>query len=125
VAFFGALRHDVRGVSLVANGGLRINQDPDIPLPPPGPGRPPAQLEGETSVQIGGALLFPMTTRLAGVVEASFETERIDRAGSDFRLTLGGDYRRSEGFAGRVGLVAGNGDGAPDVEVIVSGVFLF
>jgi hypothetical protein len=120
VAFFGGLRHSFGAVSLVANAGLRINQDPD---PLPAPGQPP--FEGETSIQLGGGLLFAMTERLSGIIETSFETERINGAGSDFRVTVGGDFRQAESFAFRVGVAGGGGDGAPDVEIITSGVFYF
>ncbi len=119
VGFFGGMRRDFGAVSLVGNVGLRINQDPD--LDPSGG----VSLEGETSVQLGGAFLFAMSRRLVGSVEASYETERIDGAGSDFRVTLGGDYRWPESYALRIALVGGTGDSAPEVEVIASGVFFF
>jgi hypothetical protein len=117
VGFFAGLRRDFSALSLVANAGLRINQDPDAP--------PPQQPEGEMSVQLGGAALFPLTAKLAGLLEATFETERIDGAGSDLRLTLGADYRRDESFSARLGAAAGSGDAAPDLELIASAVFLF
>lgn len=115
VAFFGGLRHDFKEMSLVANAGFRMNQDPDTP----------AQLDGEISVQLGGAALFPLTQKFVGIVEATYETERIDGIGSDFRLTLGGDYGFGESFKARFGVGLGNGGSAPDYELIGSAVFLF
>lgn len=120
VAFFGGLRHDFDSMSLVGNAALRINQDPDTNLPP-GVAGP----EGETSVQLGGGLIFAITQRFSGVAEISYETERIDHAGSDFRVTLGGDYRPSESVAYRGALATGSGDSAPDFELIASAVFYF
>jgi len=120
VAFFGGVRHAFGAVSLVGSAGLRINQDPETNLPP-GPGAP----EGETSVQLGGGFLFAVTQRLTGIIETSFETERIDQAGSDFRVTVGGDFRRDESLSLRFGVGGGSGDGAPELELIASGIFLF
>jgi hypothetical protein len=118
VAFFGSVRHDFHALTLVGNAGLRINQDPDFP-------RPPNEREGETSIQLGGAALFPLTIRVSGVIEASFETKRFNDAGSDFRVTLGANYRRNEGFSARFAGAGGNGASAPDLELIASAVFLF
>jgi hypothetical protein len=117
VAFFLGYRRDFKGISFVANGGFRITQDPDT--------NPPGLLEGESSVQLGGAALFAFTSKTAGVVEASYETERINGAGSDFRLTIGGEHRHTDSFMSRVGLAWGSGNSAPDFELIVSGVYLF
>lgn len=139
VSFFGGMRRDFGAVSLVGSVGLRINQDPDLDVSAMDPNdlddlsdqypwldlRPGASLEGETSVQLGGAFLFALTQRLVGVVEASYETERIDGAGSDFRLTLGGDYRWPESFALRIAVAGGTGASAPEAEVIASGVLFF
>jgi len=117
VAFFSGVRHDFGAISLVGNAGFRITQDPDT--------TPPGLLEGESSVQLGGAALFAMTSKLAGVVELSYETERINGTGSDLRLTLGAEHRYSESFMSRGALVWGRGDGAPRFELILAGVFLF
>jgi len=117
VGFFAALRRDFGKMTFVANTGLRITQDPDT--------APPGALEGEMSVQLGGAALFPLTSKLAGIVEASYETERINGAGTDFRLTVGAEHRYGESFMSRAGLVWGWGRGAPNFQLIVSGVFLF
>ena len=117
VAFFAGYRRDFRRISLVANGGFRITQDPDT--------TPPGLLEGESSIQLGGAALFAVTSKTAGVVEASYETERINGAGQDFRLTLGGEHRYNETFMTRIGLAWGSGGSAPDFELIASGVYLF
>jgi hypothetical protein len=120
VAFFGGVRHDFGRSSLVASFGLRINQDPEPDLDPNVPG-----LEGETSISLGGGYLLALTSNLVGVIEASYETERIDRSGSDFRLTLGADYRRGKSFGIRGAVVGGLGDFAPDLEIVASGVFYF
>ena len=105
----------------MANGGLRINQDPDFSTGPVGA----STLEGETSVQAGGAFIFTLTQKLSGIVEAAFETERIDASGSDLRWTLGGEYRYNESFRARLGAGVGTGGSASDFELIASAVLLF
>lgn len=117
VAFFVGFRRDFEAISFVADGGFRINQDPDVSSS--------SLMEGESSIQLGGAALFPLSSKHVAVVEASYETERINHAGSDFRLTVGGEQRHNDSFMSRIGLVWGSGRGAPDFELIVSGVFLF
>jgi hypothetical protein len=128
VGFFGGLRHDFGAVSLVGNAGLRVNQDPDVEdkdvLRQIGL-EDRSEAEGETSIQLGGALLFAMTARASGLLELSYETERVDGMGADFRITVGGDYRVSEVVGLRVGVAGGAGDSAPDFEVIASGILLF
>lgn len=124
VAFFGAFRRDFGAVSLVGSVGLRINQDPEIEADPNAPGRSP-ELEGETSVQAGAGILFALTRNLVGVLEFAYETERFDSLGSDFRITLGAEYRRRETFGIRGAVAGGSGDWAPDTEVIGSAVFYF
>jgi len=120
VAFFGGLRHDFGAWSLVGNAALRINQDPDLNLPA-GVAGP----EGETSVQLGGGLIVAMTQHFSGIAELSYETERIDHAGSDFRVTLGAEYRKNESFAYRGAVATGSGDSAPDFQLIASAVLYF
>lgn len=116
VEFFGGLRHDFDRMSIVGNAGLRINQDPTIRG---------LQLEGETSLLLGGGFLWTIMQNLVGVAEATFETERINNAGSDFRLTFGADYTVDEGFHTRGAIAVGSGDSAPNFELIGSAVFLF
>ena len=129
VAFFGGLRHDFGRLSLVANAGFRVNQDPQPDAAIPGrPARGSAgwqEPEGELSLQAGGGLLFAMTEKLSGVVEVSYETERVDGIGSDFRLTLGAEYRAAESFGMRFGAAWGVGDMAPNYEAIGSAVLFF
>jgi len=124
VAFFGGVRHDFKSLTFVASGGFRINQDPE-----PGavvPGLPASAVpEGELSLQLGVGLIVPFTPKLSGVAETSFETERIDGAGSDFRVTLGSEYRAGESFGMRFAAAGGIGDAAPNFEAIGSVVLFF
>ena len=128
VGFFAGLRHDFGAVSLVANAGLRVNQDPDVKekevLEAIGlTGQ--SEAEGDPSLQVGGALLFAMTSRLSGVIETTYETERIDGLGTDFRVTIGCDYRTRETAGFRIGVTGGTGDAAPNFEAIGSLYLLF
>lgn len=128
VGFFGGIRHDFGAVSLVGNAGMRINQDPDVTdrdtLAAFGlsRGRRPT---GKTSLQLGGALLFAMTRQVSGVLEATYESERIDGMGSDLRITAGADYRFAEGVGFRPGVAIGSGGSAPHFEAIGSFYALF
>ncbi len=115
VELFAAWRADLEAVSIVANAGVRFNGDPDPPLPPT-----------DDSILLGGALLLPATPGLTFAIEATYETERFEGAGSDARLTLGAQARGRGGRGGLRGAIAFPlSDGAPDYEVIVGGFLTY
>ena len=97
-------------MSLTANGGVRINGDP-----PAG--------SGDDSVLFGGGILLPTSPNITFVIEGTFESERIEGADNDARLTVGFQsiWRSGRGgFRGAVGLPLS--DSAPDYEILF-GVF--
>jgi hypothetical protein len=110
---FGAWRADLEAVSIVANAALRLNGNPDPPIPPT-----------DNSILIGGALLLPASARLTFVIETTYESRRFEGASSDARLTLGIQTRGEKGRGGLRGAIAVPlSDGAPDYQVI-AGAYL-
>ncbi|MFQ5877112.1 MAG: hypothetical protein ACE5JH_05405 [Acidobacteriota bacterium] len=113
VEVFIAYRGTLPGVILVANAGVRFNGDPEPPL-----------RSTDDSLLLGGAVLLPATRRLTFIVEATYETERIEGTDDDGRLTVGAQVlgrKLRGGF--RVGVGAPLTDGAPDAEII-AGAFI-
>ena len=100
-------------MSITANAGFRFNGDPDAPLP-----------HTNDTLLFGGGVLLPASPRLTIVIEGSYETNRIEGAADDGRLTLGVQSRGRRGRGGLRGAVAiPLKDGAPDSELI-AGAFL-
>ncbi|HEV8120511.1 MAG TPA: hypothetical protein VGQ67_05925 [Candidatus Polarisedimenticolia bacterium] len=75
---FGSCRADLSAVTLTGNLGARYNGSPDPPFP-----------DSRASVLAGAGLIFPAGRRMSVVLEASWESERLDGAKNDARLTLG------------------------------------
>jgi len=117
VEFFGGIRKDLTHVSLAANAGFRINQDPDI--------EDLSGVEGKNSILLGGALLFPATQNLVLTAEYALETERFEGLKNDSRLLGGFEYRDGEDLMWRGAIGGGLSDGAPDFELLASVVWLF
>lgn len=112
---FFACRADLQAVTLAGNLGARYNGDPDPPLP-----------AANASILAGGALLLPVGVRTTFLIEATYESERLNGAGSDARLTLGYQgvaERPGFGFRGGVGLPLS--ENAPDYEVLFGAVYLY
>lgn len=112
---FYACRADLQSVTLAGNLGARYNGDPDPPLPP-----------ANASVLAGGALLLPVGAQITFLIEATYESERLDGAGSDARLTFGFQgVAESPGFGFRGGVGLPLSEGAPDYEVLFGAVYLY
>jgi hypothetical protein len=112
---FGACRADLKAASATANAGLRYNGSTDAPLP-----------DARASVLFGGGLLISAGARITIVLEATYESERLDRVGSDGRLTLGMQWSPPApglGFRGAVVLPLSNA--APDSQVLFGAVWLY
>jgi hypothetical protein len=112
---FAACRADLQAVSVTGNVGLRYNGNPDAPLP-----------DSEGSLLAGGGLLMPAGARMTFVIEATYESQRLDGAGADARLTLGMQgVARAPGFGFRGALALPLSDGAPDFQVFFGAVYLY
>jgi hypothetical protein len=115
VEAFGACRADLKAASAIANAGVRYNGSTDAPLP-----------DAQASVLLGGGLVIPTGARTTVVIEATYESERLDGAGSDARLTLGMQWSPPApglGFRGAVGLPLS--DAAPDSQILFGAVWLY
>ncbi len=112
---FGACRADLKAASATANAGVRYNGSTDAPLP-----------DSQASVLLGGGLLIPTGPRATVVIEATYESERLDGAGSDARLTLGMQWSPPApglGFRGAVALPLTSA--APDSQIFFGAVWLY
>jgi hypothetical protein len=112
---FAACRADLPAVSVTGNVGLRYNGNPDDPLP-----------SSDASVLAGAGLLLPAGAKMTFVIEATYESQRLDGAGSDARLTLGWQgVARAPGFGFRGALALPLSDGAPDFQLFFGAVYLY
>jgi hypothetical protein len=112
---FVGCRADLAAVSLVGNAGVRYNGNPDPPLP-----------DSAASLLAGGALIMPTGARSTFVIEATYETERLDGAGTDARLTLGYQgVARPPGFGFRGAVAIPLTDAAPDWQALFGLVYMY
>lgn len=115
VEAFGACRADLKAASATANAGVRYNGSTDAPLP-----------DARASVLLGGGLLIPTGPRATFVIEATYESERLDGAGSDARLTLGMQWSPpAPGLGFRGAVVLPLSDAAPDSQILFGAVWLY
>ena len=112
---FAACRADLQAVTVTGNVGLRYNGNPEAPLP-----------DSQASVLAGGGLLLPVGASITCVIEASYESQRLDGAGADARLTLGMQgVARAPGFGFRGALALPLSNGAPDFQIFFGAVYLY
>lgn len=113
VEIFTAYRANLQAVTLVFNGGIRLNGDP--------PG-----VDIENSILFGGGILLPATQRLTFILEGSWETERVEGADEDGRLTTGMQLMGRDGRGGfRAAVALPLTDAAPDYEVLAGALFTY
>ena len=102
-------------MTLAGSLGARYNGDPDPPLP-----------DANASLQAGGALIIPAGASTTFVIEATWETERLDGAGTDARLTLGCSGAGPEkGFGIRAAVALPLTDQAPDYQILFGAAWLY
>jgi hypothetical protein len=71
-------------------------------------------------------LLIPTGPRATVVIEATYESERLDGAGSDARLTLGMQWSPpAPGLGFRGAVVLPLSDAAPDSQILFGAVWLY
>jgi hypothetical protein len=115
VEFFAACRADTRGATFAGSLGGRYNGQPDPPLP-----------DSEVSILAGGAVIFPFGNEISLVVEATWESERLDGLGNDARLTLGlQGVATRPGFGFRGAFAFPLTDATPDYQILFGAVYLF
>lgn len=113
---FGAVRHDFGGMILVANAGVRFNEDGQVG------GR---ELDGQTSASVAGGVVFPISPAFSLLGEALFETERFEETDTDARILGGINWRPSRSGVVRGAIGLGLTDYAPDVHVMAGYAFTF
>ncbi|MEE9218718.1 MAG: hypothetical protein V3U98_06590 [Acidobacteriota bacterium] len=106
-AFVG-LRKDYDHVHLIGHGGVRFNKDPDVP----------GNINGRTSILLGGGVIIAMSPRLFNSWELTFESKRFKGGDSMTMLTPGLMWRMGDRGLIRAGIGIGLTDGAPDFEAI-------
>jgi hypothetical protein len=107
---FGAVRKDLGHVTLIGNGGLRINQDPDVE----------GEIDGEMSILLGGGMIIGLTSRVYNSWEITYESKRYEGGAGDSRLTPGIMWRVGNRGLVRGAIGIGLSDGAPDFDGIFS-----
>jgi len=121
---FTGFRWYFDSVVLVANAGLRLNQDADVHLANGGFPDGPEGSEGKVSGRLGAGFIFLLTERWDFSAEFAYESARYEGLDSDLRLTVGGAYRLGKAIF-RGALTAGLSDGAPDIAFIGAAAFRF
>lgn len=114
--FFGSVAHRGPRFVLAGQAGIRFNGDGTFRQ---------VDYDGDTSLLLGGGILFPVTDVFTVIGELRYESSRVERGDDDFRV-LGGVHWRTTGTAvvrGAVG--AGLTDGAPDFQVLLSYAWTF
>src|SRR5882724_2001238 len=112
---FGAFRADLDAVTLVADIGARDNGDPGSSLP-----------EAKNSLLAGGGILLPASPRCTLSIEATWESTRVEGAGSDARLTVGVQTfgpARHGGLRGAVAVPLSKD--APDLGIILGAFYTY
>jgi len=126
---FTGFRWYFDSVVLVANAGLRLNQDSDVILtnggfPVPSSVAGPGGSEGKVSGRLGAGFIFLLTERWDFSAEFAYESARYESLDSDLRLTVGGAYRLGKAIF-RGAFTAGLSDGAPDFAFVGAAAFRF
>ncbi|HYV18924.1 MAG TPA: hypothetical protein VFC25_07835 [Verrucomicrobiae bacterium] len=113
--FFAACRADTHAATFTGNIGGRYNGQPDAPLP-----------DSEVSILAGGAVIFPFGNEWSAVIEATWESERLDGVGNDARLTFGlQGVATRPGFGFRGAFAIPLTDATPDYQVLFGAVYIF
>jgi hypothetical protein len=109
-AGFASVRHRLTRMTISGNVGARVNGDGQI--------LGGQDLDGTTSLFLGGGLLVPLSGELSLVAEARIESERFEDTDEDGRVLGGINWRLFEGGTLRGAVAAGLTDGAPDFQIL-------
>jgi len=113
LTLFGSLRYTLPKWTLVAQAGVRFNDDGQIGG---------EELDGKTSSGFGVGVLVPISKSFTFVGETRFESERFKSdgfsTGNDFRLLGGVNWHGLGRGMFRGALAFGLDDIAPDVQII-------
>ncbi len=120
-AVFASVRKNLAEAYVTGHFGFRKNNDARVG----GDLGPVIDLDGKTSIFLGGGVMFPLSDRFALSGELTVETERYEDSDSAVALTAGAYWFAGRGFSLRGGIGLGLDDGAPDVEVIFGAAWTF
>jgi hypothetical protein len=113
--FFTACRADTRAATFAGSVGARYNGQPDAPLP-----------DAEISFLAGGAIILPTGNEVSVIIEATWESERLDGLGNDARLTIGlQGVATRPGFGFRGAFALPLTDATPDYQILFGAVYLY
>ena len=123
LAGFGSMRYRTDRIIFSGVAGFRANGDGQVFGGEDAPDG--FETQGKTSVLLSGGVLFPVSDVLTITGEAYFESERVERADSDFRLAAGINWRPFNRGMVRGMIAVGLSDGAPDAQLLASYAYTF
>ena len=116
IGVFGSVRKNLEQAYITGYFGIRANSDAKL-----GPRGTPLEvnLDGDTSIFLGGGVMFPLNDRFSLSGELQVETERYKGSSSFIDLTVGAFWYVTKKTTLRGGLAFGLEDAAPDFELTV------
>ena len=114
---FGCMRYTAKRFTLSGKLGLRLNEDASI--------LGSEDIDGETSVSVGGGVIWPWTERVSFIGELNFEDGRFEGADSDTRFLAGLNWHTGGRGILRGAVALGLTDGAPDFQALVGYAYMF
>jgi len=114
---FGAVRHRLPRAIVNAHAGVRLNGDAEFLGGP--------EINGKSSLILGGGMIHPLSDRVTVVGEFKFESKRFDGGDSDTRILGGINWRPSNRGMIRGALSIGLTDGSPDFQLFGGYAFFF
>ncbi len=119
--FFAAGRFNASPqLAVVAHCGLRKNSDADIKI-----NRFKTEIDGEMQMEIGGGVIYEVSSQLNLLGELNIATEPYDDFDNDIELTGGVEYKLQQDLSLRGGLGIGLDEGAPEYELLFGCVYMF
>jgi hypothetical protein len=120
---FGSIRFRTDAFILAGTAGVRANGDGQRFGGESAPFG--FETDGKTSVLLAAGGLYPLSDQLTLTGEVRLESERVEGADSDVRLSAGANWRPFNRGMLRGAVVVGVSDGAPDAQVLVGYAYTF
>jgi len=122
---FLSARGTIGPVILSGQAGFQFNGDGSIVIPTGGGSATKQSIDGKTSFQASGGVLFPISDVLTFIGELDYKSKRFEGAENDARLLGGFAWRIASRGSLRASLAFGVTDGAPDAQLLVSYAYQF
>jgi hypothetical protein len=113
---FGGVRYRMQNIVVGGHVGARFNGNGRFQGVP---------LEGKTSFEAGGSVLFLLASQVSIVGEAQLETERFDQFDSAAQLLVGVNWMAFKRGMFRAAIAAGLTDAAPNYRILVGYAYTF